>query len=189
MSYWEKTLRSEASRFPSLSLFKSEFMSLSSPHPIWSTTGSNPYEVSKAIQQARLLSGRYRTESLCSHWSKNKHGWCQGTSCTHQVENLEHILLVCPSYAPIREKHFQLWMTYHCPITKAILITALTNEPSYILQILLDCSTLANVILAVQTHGNVILENLFKLTRTFCYAIHRQRLDAGTTFPRFILLD
>ena len=79
MNYWEKTLRLEASCLPSLSIFKPEFMSLSSPHPIWTTIGANPYEVSKAIQQARLLSGRYRTESLCSHWSKNKDGWCQGT--------------------------------------------------------------------------------------------------------------
>ena len=96
--------------------------------------------------------------------------------CTQQVENMEHILIFCPSYAPIREKHFHIWNTYHCPITKDILMGALTSEPVYTLQILLDCSTLANVILAVQKHGFVILENLFKLTRTFCYAIHRQRL-------------
>ena len=59
VSYWEVQLRGESSLLPSLKYFHPEFMSLTKPHPIWSTTGSNPYEISKAIQQARFLSGRY----------------------------------------------------------------------------------------------------------------------------------
>ena len=31
-------------------------------NPLWTSASGNPYEVSKAIQQGRLLSGRYRTE-------------------------------------------------------------------------------------------------------------------------------
>ena len=69
--YWEIRLRGEARVLPSLRFFHPEFMSLASPHPLWTSTGSSPYEVAKAIQQARFLSGRYRTESLCKHWSNN----------------------------------------------------------------------------------------------------------------------
>ena len=58
VDYWEKKLRGEASLLSSLLYFKPEYMSLSKPHPIWTTAGSNPHEVSKAVQQARFLSGR-----------------------------------------------------------------------------------------------------------------------------------
>ena len=77
VDYWEQTLRGEASLLPSIPNFKPEFMSLKKPHPIWATAGSSTYEVSKAIQQARFLSGRYRSESLMKHWNnKNKQGYC-----------------------------------------------------------------------------------------------------------------
>ena len=171
---WRK--RSEASHLSSLTFFKPEFMSLASPHPLWSTAGSNPYEVSKAIQQARLLSGRYRTESLCSHWSNNREGWCQGTHCQNQIENLEHILLFCPSYESLRERHHHLWMTCKCQVTRDLLKSIFSCEPAYSIQLLLDCSPLSNVILAVQEHGASIHQNIFKMTRTYCYAVHRQRL-------------
>ena len=58
VDFWERTLRGEACLLPSIPNFKPEFMGLKNPHPIWSTAGCNPYEVSKAIQQARFLSGR-----------------------------------------------------------------------------------------------------------------------------------
>ena len=53
ISLWETKLRGETALLSSLVNFKPEFMSLKKAHPIyiWSTTGSNPPEVSKAIQQ------------------------------------------------------------------------------------------------------------------------------------------
>ena len=38
--------------------FKSNFMSLTATHPVFSSCGSSPYEVAKAKIQARCLSGR-----------------------------------------------------------------------------------------------------------------------------------
>ena len=69
LSYWEKKLRGEAALLPSLKYFKPEFMSLKAPHLLWQTAGSNPYEVAKDIEQARFLSGRYRSACLERHWS------------------------------------------------------------------------------------------------------------------------
>ena len=67
VDYWEKKLCQEAFPLDSLIHFKPHFHSLSSPHPIFWTAGPNPYEVSKAIVQGRMLSGRYRTELLAKH--------------------------------------------------------------------------------------------------------------------------
>ena len=65
LEYWQKKLRAEVSNLDSLIFIHPNFMSLKFPHPIWSTAGTNPYEINKAIIQARMLSGRYRTEGLC----------------------------------------------------------------------------------------------------------------------------
>ena len=52
ISYWELKLRQEASFLTSLVYLKPEYSSLTSPHPIYLTAGSNPYEVSKASEDA-----------------------------------------------------------------------------------------------------------------------------------------
>ena len=70
LDYWETKFRGDASGLDSLLYFKPEYHSLSKPHPLLWTAGPNPYEVSKAIIQCKMLSGRYRTELLASHWSQ-----------------------------------------------------------------------------------------------------------------------
>ena len=142
-------------------------MSLRHPHPLWTSTGQNTYEVSKAIQQARLLSGRFRTESLCRHWSKNKNGWCLSETCHEQVESVEHILLFCNSYNKVRDPHFALWLSHPDPAVNHLLCNAVESQPEYLIQFILDCSVLPEVISATQQNGSL---------RTFCYTIHRKRL-------------
>ena len=84
INYWEIVLRDEASKLTSLEFFKPKFMSLMTPHPVFATAGSSPYEVCKAHAQALFLSGRYRTELLCKHWSENSGGFCRMPSCKGQ---------------------------------------------------------------------------------------------------------
>ena len=67
ISYWETILRAEAQPKPSLEFFKPSFMSLTSSHPMFTTAGSSPAKVAMALVQSVMLSGRYRTEGLCSH--------------------------------------------------------------------------------------------------------------------------
>ena len=93
IDWFEKHLRAEASLLPSLLFFQPSFMSLTSPHPLWLNAGS-PFEVSKAVVVARMLSGRYRTDRLTRHWNKdNPHGFCRLPGCLHEEGNLAHILL------------------------------------------------------------------------------------------------
>ena len=70
LDHYEQKLRAEAEHLDSLLYFKPGFMSLNSPHPIW-TSANSPYEVSKAVIAARMLSGRYRTDRLSRHWTND----------------------------------------------------------------------------------------------------------------------
>ena len=72
IDHWEVILRAEAAEFKSLEYFKPNVMSLSAPHPIWSSFGSNPFKCHKAITAALMLSGRYLTDKQQRHWTGNK---------------------------------------------------------------------------------------------------------------------
>ena len=176
VDYWEKKLRGESSLLSSLVNFKPEFMSLTKPHLIWTTAGSNPYEVSKAIQQARFLSGRYRTENLAKHWSRNKEGYCLSPTCQNQIETVQHILIECPAYLECKKRLYSLWLSSKNPVVYHLILAALSTEKEYLLQFLLDCSVLPEVITATQSYGEGIFSELFYLTRTWCFSVHRERM-------------
>ena len=158
--FWEQKLRGEAALLPSLIYFSPQFMSLRSPHPIWTTAMGNPYEVAKAIQQARLLSGRYRTEYLCRHWSRNRAGYCLSLSCKQQQtpETVEHILLDCSEYSQLRDDLVSFWHKTSHPIVHSLATQALGSSRSYLIQFLLDCSVLPQVIAATQYFGTVVMQ-------------------------------
>ena len=42
-------------------------------------------------------------------------------------------------------------------------------------QLLLDCSTIPEVIVMSQTFGDIILEDMLKFSRTWCYTMDRER--------------
>ena len=104
INFWEIKMRTKAATLTSLKFFNPKFMSLTSPHPIWTSAGSSPYHVTMSTVQADMISGRYRTELLCKHWSSNKNGFCQLPSCQGlQIpEDLDHILAGCGSLQPTR---------------------------------------------------------------------------------------
>ena len=180
IDFWEHHYRMEALSLDSLCYFQPSFMSLTTPHPIWSSAKSNPYEVSKARIQALMLSGRYRTEMLMSHWT-HRDGNCLALSCSgmNRPETVEHILVLCPSFADIRSKLFRFWKSATSkmyPELSEIVRCALTNPVKYRCQFILDCSVMPEVIQLVQTHGTSRRDHLLYLTRSFCFAIHRERL-------------
>ena len=179
VSYWEDLLQQEASQLPSLEYFHPQVMSLSSPHPLWTTAGSNPFEISKAVIQARMLSGRYPSDYLARHWTKNRNGHCLLPLCSgrEKLGTLEHILLHCPSLEPCRQKVLSLSriLSSEDQITKTILEVIFENPGNFLMQFLLDCSALPNVQDAVQLHGPQLLDSLFRISRTWCYSVHRTR--------------
>ena len=140
------------------------------------TAGSNPHEVCKAIQQARFLSGRYRSADLLKHWTDNKEGYCLSPSCINEVESIEHILVHCAAYTNCKRRLFSLWFSTKSKVVLKLIVEAITNETAYLVQFILDCSVLPSVIRATQKHGEAILQELFYLTRSWCFSIHKQRM-------------
>ena len=76
LEYWHSKLSIEAQALPSLEYLHPQFLTLTHPHPIWTSLDGNPYQAKAARIQALFLTGRYRTERLCRFWSGNKDGYC-----------------------------------------------------------------------------------------------------------------
>ena len=179
INYWERRLREDSVKLDSLKYFDPRFMSLTNPHPIWTSAKDNPYEVSKAVIQVRMLSGRYRTEYLCRHWS-GRSGICLAGTCLglNIPETIEHILIFCPSLSHARSISFDLWIATSKKYTYLIptIYKAMTMQHAYRCQFILDCTSLPEVIHLTQIHGHNALRKLLHLTRTYCFTLHRERM-------------
>ena len=156
VDYWQTKLRNEASCLDSLIYFKPQFMSLLTPHPLWSTCGSNSYEVCKAIIQAKMLSGRYRTDQLLRHFTDND-GSC--VICSDQVPgNIQHLLLICPALTDTRNR---LWNNFDSNSDMSDLAKSFVKNSFKSIenatQLLLDPSVLSGVISIKQKQDPFIL--------------------------------
>ena len=128
------------------------------------------------LKGRRFLSGRYRSAQLLKHWTDNKEGLCLAPGCINKVENIEHILVHCAAYTNCKRRLYRLWFSTQSKVVLKLIIEAITNESEYLVQFILDCSVLPSVIRAVQVHGEVIMHELFYLTRSWCFSIHKQRM-------------
>ena len=114
IDYWEQLLKAEASYLPSLIYFKSQYCSLTKPHKLWTFSGGNPYEVTKARIQLLLFTSQYPSGHLTRYWSRdNPSGYCSFPPCKQNqiVETAQHILLICPAYTKIRQRMFSLCLS------------------------------------------------------------------------------
>ena len=157
------------------SSFLKTYDNLYDPHPILWTASANPHEVTKAVIQCKMLSGRYRTAMLTKHWSSNKSGWCPSPCCSAVEETLEHLLLWCPMYEQVRETMFRLWLSTEDPIVLQILRFVLNGPPDSLLKFILDASTHPAVVSLCQFQGTESLYVIFHLTRSWCFSIHKER--------------
>jgi hypothetical protein len=149
-------------------------MSLTKPHAIWTTARENPYEVAKAVIQARMLIGRYRTKLLTSNWLNNQDVYCPAPDC-NEIESLQHILLDCPAYAITRTNVVKKWLSVDDPVVAQLTNHALSQPPSYLIQFILDATALPQTINLLKSRDENSLGRLMNLTRTWCYGIHRER--------------
>ena len=171
-----------------MTLKQLNLVSLTSAHSIWATAGASPTKVVMATQQARLLSGRYRTESLTSHWTHSS-GFCRLSPTCNESEDILHILKTCPALEPTREKLYSFTESY-CnshPGVQNIVQTycRYDTEGHRFCQFLLDCSVLPEVIVSVQINGPEILKQLFDISRIWCYSLHRERLKLLNRWRNF----
>ena len=181
LQFWLHKLRSEADGLSSLRYLNTGFLGLTKAHPIFRTCGASPWEVEKATVQARILSGRYRVEALTGHWVPwNKGGMCSlpecwGTPESHK-DTVESFLLSCHSLSTIRKDLTTHYLT--ClqtePDLASLVHSCLQDNP---VQFWLDCSTMPQVIAAVQADGESVLVKLFRISRNYCFGLHRARMD------------
>ena len=178
LDFWTAKFRGEAEHLDSLQFFNPSYMSLSSPHPLWTSAGS-PFEVRKAVVTARMLSGRYRTDSLMRHWSSsNPSGLCRLPGCENQLGTLTHILLHCPALAAARANCISHWTAFLVPRPWLLPIVShhtLSGDQLH-LQFLMDPSVLPMVInSAIEKPDTDILNSSFYLSRTWNFTIHLSR--------------
>ena len=158
IDFWENKYRSQASLLPSLKYFNCNYMSLSSPHPLFEAAKS-PFEVRKVVVAARLLSGRYRTDHLARHRSKtNPLGLCLLPGCTGQSKgSLEHILLYCNALGETRASMMSHWYKFLSDRPYLFpLILDLTRTEATFMQLPLDPSCIPSVISANTLHADTM---------------------------------
>ena len=176
LDHYEKKLRAEADHLDSLEYFKPAFMSLNSPHPIW-TCANSPFEVSKAVIAAKMLSGRYRTDRLSRHWTNdNPDGLCRLPGCSNQEGNLPHILLHCPALSHSRSNMIKMWSAFMVsrPALLPIVHKYTIELPELFPQFLLDPSCLPLVISTNLLYPDT-LQHCMYLARTWCFSSHLAR--------------
>ena len=181
LEYWLEKLRLHADSLTSLGYLRTRFLGLTRCHPIFYTCGSSPYEVEKATTQGRLLSGRYRVETLTGHWIPwNKDGLCTLPECWRTQGShkgtVEAFLLNCPSLASTR---LALEDYVNASLQSNPELIPLVQECLAIdkVQFWLDCSTMPPIIAAVQGVGECVLYSLFKITRNYCHKLHKARMS------------
>ena len=175
VSYWEEKLRLSAKNLTSLAYFHPEYMSLLHPHPLYTACGDNSFEVTKCLVVVRMLSGRYRTDKLLSHFDKNEDHRCQ--LCFSESGDIEHLLVHCSALSDVRQNQLQsLYNRTDFSQNSVQLILNYWEKPTAMLvQLLLDCSVLPEVITATQ-NGQDVMQDIFKFGRTWCYNIHAKRM-------------
>ena len=134
--------------------------------------------MSKAVIQARLLSGKYRFERFKRHYSNdNPEGLCSLNMCqgvnAHEG-NIESFFLNCISLEKARDDFKTFLGSYlemHYEFSNLIM-NCISSDP---VQFYLDASTIPQVISEVQSRGYHVLNVIFKLTRLFCFSLHKLR--------------
>ena len=125
-----------------------------------------------------MLSGRYRSDQLLRHFDKTveNDGSCQ--LCTQQtLGSIEHLLVLCPTLEETRNKLRQKIIDNgSISDTAKLLITESFKSVKMTTQMMLDCSTIPSVISARQIEGPSLIEQLFRISRGWCYSLHKARL-------------
>ena len=179
--YWENHLLEESGKLSSLCYLDVAYFSLQKTCLMWTTAGSNPFENSKALVVARMLSGRYRTEYLTRHWTpSNSNGFCLAATCQDVIGNLTHLLIECPSLHSVRRRMISLWLdkTASCSILGPIFLSILFSEPDEMTQFILNPLINEKVQAIIQNGQGPHLKMIFYLTRTYAYYLSREKYRA-----------
>ena len=144
---------------------------------MWTSCGDNSFEISKAITQAKFLSGRYRTDTLLCHFGKTDTPQC---ALCHEFDgSIEHILVLCNALNQCRKNQFVALNDRSdiSNLSKKIISDTYNKSVTDFTQLLLDCTVLPIIIEASQSkNGKSIQYEVLKFTRTWCFNMHAKRM-------------
>ena len=176
--FWHTKLSSEASAKKSLKFLKCAFLPLGHPHMLWESCSGSPRALQSAIIQARLLSGRYRCDYLVSKWS-NSDGSCRLPGCHTFPGDSSHLLSgTCPALRRtliLSLKNSLDTLAAH-PLLLDLVKNIISSSSSEAwVAFILDPSTNPAAIKLMQDLGKKFIWPLFRLSRTYIWAMHKQR--------------
>ena len=183
--YWHKLLSSEVAHKSSLKYFTPHMHSLTQPHALWRAAGSNSYKVNQSTVLARMISGRYLTESVSRFWTENRQGFCLLPTCDKVVGDLEHLLLHCPALQVARNNLEKMWLDKSSvlPPLQSVIVQILASSPDIRMVFILDPTSMPAIISLYQSFGQLVLDTIFSMTRTYAYNLHRKKLILTGKWP------
>ena len=124
---------------------------------------------------------------LSRHWTTNREGYCLSDTCQNVPGTLEHLLIVCPALEHTRHHLHSLWCdkTINCPPLHQLLLKILGSPPNVQVKFILDSRAFPELIRLVQIYGQELQDRVMYLTRTFAFAIHRQKLKNLGRWPEY----
>ena len=185
--YWTERFREEICglKLKSLKLFNESSCQLGRPHLIWEFSQHHPFEVSKAIIVARLMSGRYRTDKLRRHWTQNREGFCLAPTCRNVVGDIPHMFVSCPAIRSIRHRILSFWnqKSAPCPPLLSFLSKVEGFPPEVFAQFIVNPTLFPEVAGLCQIYGLGLLGHIFYLTRTYAFHINRFNCQLRANLP------
>ena len=175
--YWQNVLVQECKGLRSLKYFRPELYSLQKPHYMWTTSAGKPYETSKATILAKMISGRFRSEMFCRHFSKdNKLGNCSAPGCFNVPGTLEHILVTCPYLEQVRERMVTMCLenTVMFPSLHQLIRDVLTSNEEVKAQFFLEPLAFPLVRHEANVIGPQFIMTVGYITRTFVFNMNRE---------------
>ena len=106
--YWWDALADQCTKYSSLANFSYDKSKFGHPHPIVSLSGSSNFLNFKAPLALKMLCGRYRTNLLKNKFNPSVSKVCKLCNMS-AVENLIHVVLVCPYLDGARSYALLLW--------------------------------------------------------------------------------
>ena len=95
------------------------------------------------------------------------------------------MLVLCPGLEHVRNRLHSLWClkTVNCPSLHNVIIRILGSSPGTLLKFLLCSNSFPEIIHLTQTLGQEIMDRVMYLTRTWVFALHRQKMKLLGRWP------
>ena len=161
-------------------------LSLQKPSLLWLSAGSNSFECAKSLVIGRMVSGRYRSDYLCRHWTpSNREGFCLADTCQGVEGDLVHMLTICPALQSTRDRLVRFWKqkTQHYPVLSKLLSEVLSSPPHAQTQFILDPCLVPAILALCNKHGKELFDHVYYITRTFAYYMHRAKMISLGRWP------